>query len=274
MKTEEKDMQFLKTELDRELEKLRLDGNAKRQILQKMKHRPAVQPRYGKWAATVLSAVALLLYGVTHLSHEDLTDAPRMLAQPEITQKVQVDEREAYHAVVYSCTLHENGTLWLRYDVNRDAEKSAPVQADSMSMAFGYSETDASVLQREQQEIIRQWVPFNGKRRSGLDAEKVKNVENTAEAVYIRGFSMLDEADKVLAVWLNDGHSLFENGVVLSSFTSDEAGAQMIRDRIATGETRVRLQFEEVCAGSTIYTQEAGTAEETDGIIRTEIYVE
>lgn len=272
---EEKDMKFLKEELDKELKSLQLDGNAKRQILQKMKSSEGVSRRFIGWVAAVLSMAVMMMYGISRLSHEDLTDAPKMLAQPQITERIHVEPENVYHAVVYSCTVEENGTIWLKYDVNREKQKSASVNEDGTPLAYGIDEMDAAELLEAKYDGKWQWVPFN-REVQYYAATNIKKSEekNMGKVVYISSFSLVDAEDKLLAAWRNDGHSLFGNGMVLSSFITDDAGAGIIEEYIAAGKKNLRLVMENVYPGSTLYTAASGTVAEENGVIQVNISIE
>lgn len=261
---------FLKEKLDEELKHLHLDSNAKRQILQKMKAPKRLPEKYLGAAAAVLAAAALLLVGLSHISHEDLTDVPRHFSRPEITDRV---EQAAYHAAVYSCKVGENGSIWLEYDINRTKEKVAASGDAGAMTAYGIQETDAVMHTTSDTDSKYRWEPFNGEAYPG--AQEMKKTANRfyAEPVaYITGFSVV-EGDRVLGTWQHDSHSLLENGKVISGYKAGETACAALAEWMAQGETVLHLRVEDVNGASTLYTDLSGTAEAADGVICTDIQI-
>ena len=255
-----------------ELDGLHLDGEAKRQILQKIK---ADKGRYHRHLHSVaaLAAVILLLIGLSHLSFDDRTNVPKQFSRPEITDRV---EQAAYHAVVYRCQVDENGAIWLEYDVNRKKQQVAASGDAGAMTAYGTQETDAVMATTSSTDSGYRWEPFNEETYQGkLNLSKIEKADNryyAQQVVYISSFSLVD-GDRVLGTWRHSGHSLLENGKVISFYKATEEACVAVRQWIDTGATILHLRIEDVHSPSTLYTDLAGTVEASGGVILTDIQI-
>ena len=269
------DMNCLKEALDKELKDLQLDGNVKRQILQKIRKNKKTNGGNVRWIMTACCAAVMVLYGITHVPHEDLTNAPKVFAQPEITEEVQPNMDGGYRVAIYSCDAAEGGKIFLKYDVNRKKSEITSMQDNGLPVAYGIDEVDAAWLLERGYSGKWQWVPLNSDRRDALGRNKVeKKQDDAGRVVYISKFSLWDEENRLLGEWRGDGHSLFANGIVLSSYVPVGEGGEALLRYMEKGMRNIRLRMENIPRNSTVYTEASGTVKEMIGIIEVDLLLE